>query len=79
MKLYMNVCLRTKFQVPSIILTSFRQAGEGGGIIPPPTPQNRPPKSPPRLGLKGVDITETEEHSRNCYLKKSILCVRGLF
>ena len=49
------VCvLRTKFQVCSIILTSFRQ----GVILPspslqsPPPPQNEPLKSIPRLGLR---------------------------
>ena len=59
----MRVYLRTKFQVSSIILTSFRQ-GEGGGwreILPapppPPTPQNIQNvllKRPPRLGLSWV-------------------------
>ena len=43
----MSVYLRAKFEVSSIILTSFRH----GGIVPPP-PQNEPLKSPPRLGLK---------------------------
>ena len=44
----MSVYLRAKFEVSSIILTSFRQ-----GVIlpPPPPPQNEPLKSPPRLGL----------------------------
>ena len=43
----MCVYLRTKFQVSSIILTSFKQV-----ILPPPTPpQNEALKSPPRLGL----------------------------
>ena len=44
--------LRTKFQVSSIILASFRQ-GRGGGrvILPPHARQNGPLKSPPRLGL----------------------------
>ena len=44
----MCVYLRTKFEVSSIILTSFRQ-----GVIPPPPPppQNEPLKSPLRLGL----------------------------
>ena len=48
--------LRTKFQVSSIILTSFRK----GVILPPPPPlQNRPIKSPPRLGLNDENkITE---------------------
>ena len=47
----MRVYLRAKFEVSSIILTSFRQ----GVILPPPPPtppQNEPLKSPPRLGLR---------------------------
>ena len=46
----MDVYLQTKFEVCSIILTSFRQ---GGVILPPPSlpPQNEPLNSPPRLGL----------------------------
>ena len=47
----MSVYLRAKFEVSSIILTSFRH----GGIVPPP-PQNEPLKSPPRLGLKFKEI-----------------------
>ena len=52
----MGVYLHAKFEVSSIILTSFRQGGVGGGVIfapppPPPLPQNEPLKSPPRLGL----------------------------
>ena len=43
----MRVYLRTKFQVSSIILTSFRQ----GVNLPQPPPQNGPLKSPSRLGL----------------------------
>ena len=35
MKLHMCVYLRAKFQVSSIILTSFRQ---GGSFTPPPPP-----------------------------------------
>ena len=45
----MSLYLCTKFQVSSLILSRFRQ---GGGVnSPPPPPQNRPLKSPPRLGL----------------------------
>ena len=43
----MGVYIRTKFEVSSMILTSFRQ-----GVILSPSPQNEPLKSPPRLGLK---------------------------
>ena len=46
----MGVYLRAKFEVSSIILTSFRQ----GVILPSPPPQNEPLKSPPRLGLNMV-------------------------
>ena len=46
----MGVYLHAKFEVSSIILTSFRQGVEV--ILPPPSPpQNEPLKSPPRLGL----------------------------
>ena len=49
----MVVYLYAKYEVSSIILTSFRQAG---GVIlplppPPSPPQNEPLKIPPRLWL----------------------------
>ena len=47
----MSVYLRTKFQVYSIVVTSFRQRGHGL-ILPHPPPQSEPPKSPPILELK---------------------------
>ena len=51
--MHMDVYLRAKFEVSSIILTSFRQV-----VIlpppPPPPPQNETIKSPPRLGLMYV-------------------------
>ena len=47
MVLHMDVYLRAKFEVSSIILTIFRQ----GVILRPSQPQNEPLKSPPRLGL----------------------------
>ena len=44
------MCLRTKFQVPSIILTSFRQ-----GVILPPTPTTkRTPKRPTQIRVNKV-------------------------
>ena len=46
----MSVYVRAKFEVSSVILTSFRQRG-----IPPPH-QNEPLKSPPRLTLKGKGL-----------------------
>ena len=58
LKLHICVYLRTKIQLFSIILTSFRP----WIILPTPpypprsrrpsSPQNQPLKSPPRLGLK---------------------------
>ena len=55
----MGVYLRAKFEVSSIILTSFRlgRMGGGGGVNLPPLPlQKEPLKSPPRLGLSGKAI-----------------------
>ena len=48
----MGLYLRAKFEVSSIILTGFRW----GAVNSPP--QNEPLKSPPRLGLKLVIISE---------------------
>ena len=54
----MSMCLRSKFQVSSITLTSFRQKGKGGGgnftPLPPHTPENEPLKRPPRLRLSNL-------------------------
>ena len=50
----MCLYLRTKCQVCSIILTSFRQRGTGGNL-PPPAPQNETLKSPLRLGFIKVE------------------------
>ena len=47
----MSVYLRAKFQVSSLILTSFRQGGRGWGNFTNP-PQNEPLKGPPTLGLR---------------------------
>ena len=44
----MPAYLRNKFQVFSMIFSSFRQRGV---ILPLSQPQNEPLKSPPRLGL----------------------------
>ena len=48
LKLHMCAYLRTKFQVSSLILKSFRR----GNFIPPPEKEHL--KSPPRLGLKDI-------------------------
>ena len=51
----MHMYLCTKFQVSSIILTSFRQGGgmEGGGVVgnSPPT-SKRTPKKATDIGVK---------------------------
>ena len=52
----MGVYLRAKSEVSSIILTGFRRGGVNSPN--PPPPQNEPLKSPPRLGLKLVIISE---------------------
>ena len=60
----MCVYLRTKFQVSSIVLTSFKWGRDGGDHFwpppPPPPPhthtlQNKPLKSLPKLGLNDCD------------------------
>ena len=52
LKLHMDLYLRTKFQVSSIIVTTFSR-GRGGGLFyaPSHTPENGLLKGPPRLGL----------------------------
>ena len=53
----MYLYFRAKFEVSSIILTSFRQGrGWGGEVIlsPPHPPQNEPLISPPRLVLTNI-------------------------
>ena len=52
LKLHWDVYFRAKFEVSSVILTSFRQ----GVILPLPPPQNelpKKPKCPPTLRLIG--------------------------
>ena len=65
----MCVYLGAKFQDPSIILTSFRQAV----ILHPPPSHLKTDllKSPPRLGLNGYTIT----HPNLCVLIKILLAV----
>ena len=46
----MSVYLRAKFEVSSIILTSFRQGGEGNSL--PRHTSKQPLKRLPRLGLR---------------------------
>ena len=54
----MGVYLRAKFEVSSIILTGFRRGGVNSPNPPPLPPENEPLKSPPRLRLKLVIISE---------------------
>ena len=44
----MDVYLRAKFEVSSLILTSFKQEGGSNFITPLLPPQNEPLKNPPR-------------------------------
>lgn len=59
--------LNAKFEILSIILTSYRQACVGGGVVEilflPPS-QNKPEKNPPRVRLIA------QEHSRKDFLKR---------
>ena len=55
MKLNVCVYLCAKFQVSSLILTSFRLQGGGRGVnLALPLPQNGPLKSPPGLELTTI-------------------------
>ena len=63
--------LRAKFEVCSIVLSSFRQGvrkggGGGGGWLYSPPPQNELLKNQPTLGLK--DIGVLLPIFRDCYL-----------
>ena len=79
MKLHMCLYLRAKFEVSSIILTSFRL---GAIYTPPPLPplpltppQNETLKSPPRLGLKSISLTNEIASFR---FSRKIFCKRKL-
>ena len=95
MKLHMCLYLRAKFEVSSIILTSFRL---GAIYTPPPPPPPPPPpappppppplpplpltppqnetlKSPPRLGLKSISLTNEIASFR---FSRKIFCKRKL-
>ena len=53
----MFVYLRAKFEVSGIIITSFRER-QGGCLSHPFTPtQNKPIKSPSRLGIKDLECS----------------------
>ena len=58
----MNVYLHAKFEVSSIILASFRQ-GRRGNFTPPT--QNKPLKSPSRLGRLGLTVLQLPTHLSN--------------
>ena len=55
----MNVYLRGKFKVSSIILTGFKQGGGGEEFFtppppPPPTTSKRRPKKPTQIRVNGM-------------------------
>ena len=66
----MRVYLRAKFEVPSVILTSFRQGGEGGWVILPPTTSKRTPKKSTqiRVNLKNLRNYQTFYTNIKCVL-----------
>ena len=79
----MFVYLRTAFQVPSIILTSFRQRGRfggggggggGGGLFyppPPPSPTSKQnPKKPTQIRVNTTTWIYKLMYKRSClYIK----------
>ena len=69
LELHMGVYLRTNFQVPSIILTSFRQRKDmgrgGGGILSSPTTLKRAPKKPIQIRIKAcVAFVDLQQYLR---------------
>ena len=51
----MNVYLRGKFKVSSIILTGFKQGGGGSNFTAsPPTTSKRTPKKPTQIRVNGM-------------------------
>ena len=50
----MDVYLRAKFEVSSIILTSFRQGRWGGGVILQPPTTKRTPTKPTQIRVKKI-------------------------
>ena len=67
----MRVHLRAKFEVSSIILTSFRQGwGWGGSFTPPNSKQT--PKKPTRIRVK-VNSVILKHELWSCLLPRKIL------
>ena len=60
----MRVYLRTKFQVSSIILTSFRLGGGGRVILPPPNTSKRTKRTPKRPTQVRVKLGDEENELR---------------
>ena len=65
--------LRTKFQVSSIILTSFRR-----GVIYPPPSQNEPPKKLTQIWVKKWGLTGSQFLDWGCWEKGGELFQGGL-
>ena len=54
----MCVSLGTKFEVSSIVLPSFKQGGEGGGVTLPSTTSKQTPKKYTQIWVKqSKDVT----------------------
>ena len=81
LKLHIDVYLRAKFEVSSIILTSFRQ---GGNFTPPP-PQNESLKSPPRLGLNSskhlnwISLMSYKKHLDDSFYRNELTVAKNVF
>ena len=61
----MRVYFRTKFQVSSIILTSFRLGRGGGGVIlPPPNTSKRTKRTPKKPTQIRVRLADEENELR---------------
>ena len=56
----MGVYLRAKFEISSIILTSFRLGREGGDFTPPPPPSKGAPKKPTQIRVKWKSYLRAE-------------------
>ena len=64
----MDVYLRAKFEVSSIILTDFRQREGGGVILPPSSTSKRTPKKPIQIRVKDLKaFIEYPNDMRNVY------------
>ena len=69
LKLNIFVSLTTRFQVYSIILTSFRQ---GGVILPPTNTSTQTPKKPTQITPMKTPMTQKKYSTRQCNISTSL-------